>query len=86
MLFLRLRIELESRDRDLVKVVDEIVEVFFVSLRRQPLSSDPLDVVLLVDAVVVLHLLGQQLVTIVTQQFYGFLENNEWLNYCLEYN
>jgi hypothetical protein len=44
-----------------------------VGLRRQALATDPLDVVLLVDAVVVLHLLRQQLVTIVTQQFYGFL-------------
>jgi hypothetical protein len=54
-------------------VVDEVVEVLLVGLRRQALATDPLDVVLLVDAVVVLHLLRQQLVTIVTQQFYGFL-------------
>jgi hypothetical protein len=58
---------------NLVEVIDEIIEVLLMSFRSQALSADPLDVVLLVDAVVVLHLLRQQLVTIVTQQFYGFL-------------
>ena len=54
-------------------MVDEIVEVFLVGLRRQSLASDPLDVVLLVDAIVLLHLLRQHLVAIMTQQFYRFL-------------
>ena len=58
---------------DLVEVVDEVVEILFVGFRSQTLSTDPLDVVLLVDAIVLLHLLRQHLVAIMTQQFYRFL-------------
>ena len=58
---------------DLVEVVDEVVEILFVGFRSQTLSTDPLDVVLLVDAVVVLHLLGQHLVPVVAQQLDRFL-------------
>ena len=54
-------------------MVDEIVEIFFVRFRRQSFTSDPLDVVLLVDPVVLLHLLRQQLVAVVAQQLDGFL-------------
>ena len=58
----------------LVEVVDEVVEVLFVGFRAEPLTADPFDVVLFVDAVVLFHLLRQKLITVMTQQFYGFLK------------
>jgi hypothetical protein len=56
-------------------VVDKVVEILFVGLWTEAFASDPLNVVLFVDAVVLLNLLRKQLITIMTQQFYGFLKS-----------
>ena len=58
----------------LVEVVNEVIEVLLMGFGAEALASNPLNVVLFVDAVVLFHLLRQKLITVMTQQFYGFLK------------
>ena len=55
----------------LVEVVDEVVEVLLVRLWGKAFTSDPFNVVPLVNGVVLLHLLGQEFVSAETDDYSG---------------